>query len=111
MSPICRHRFAWPKKGLSAKTDNLTDEPSAASAASADGPPTYKEYREQVIARAEREYLENLLRLSNGDIARACEHAGLSPSRLYALLQKHELKARKDASPPPSSKPTRRGAS
>jgi two-component system NtrC family response regulator len=53
--------------------------------------PTFQEYRRRAILRAEREYLEMLLKVAGQDRAAALRISGLSQSRLYALLKKHRL--------------------
>ncbi len=53
--------------------------------------PTIKEDRETAIKIQEKRYLENLLRVTGGDIKQCCETAGLSRSRLYDLLKKYNL--------------------
>lgn len=53
--------------------------------------PTMKDDRERAIEAQEKNYLERLLQLSEGDIKQCCETAGLSRSRLYDLLKKYNL--------------------
>ena len=53
--------------------------------------PTLKELRTSLYEKAEREYLADLIRLTAGNIERACEISGLSQPRLYELLRKHKL--------------------
>lgn len=50
-----------------------------------------KQAREQAISRAERQYLEELMRHTKAHVPLACRISGLSRSRLYALLQKHRI--------------------
>lgn len=50
--------------------------------------------RESAIAKAEKDYLRQLMDSTAGDIQAACETSGLSQSRLYALLKKYGLSAR-----------------
>ena len=47
-------------------------------------------FREAVIAEAEQRYLKDLMS-SVGNMGQACRIAGLSRSRLYALLKKYQL--------------------
>jgi len=49
--------------------------------------PTLKDHR----TRLEKEYLISLLERANGDRESACRISGLSQSRLYGLLKKHNL--------------------
>ena len=53
--------------------------------------PPLQEYRDQACSRAEKRYLEYLIRGCGGKASRACEVSGLSQSRLYTLLRKHGL--------------------
>ena len=56
-----------------------------------DGLPKLNDFRETVYARAEKQYLVDLMSLAGNDISAACNLSGLSQSRLYALLKSHEL--------------------
>jgi two-component system NtrC family response regulator len=47
--------------------------------------------REVGLAKIEREYLNKLVENVGGNIGEACRISGLSRSRLYALLKKHEI--------------------
>ncbi len=53
--------------------------------------PTIKEDRERAIQLQEKQYLQNLLRVTGGNIKQCCETADLSRSRLYDLLKKYGL--------------------
>jgi len=53
--------------------------------------PRLNELREAAIAEVELSYLTRLLSLSSGDIKEACRISGLSRSRLYELLKKHNV--------------------
>jgi two-component system NtrC family response regulator len=53
--------------------------------------PKLKEYREKVIAEAEKEYLEKLHALSGGSLQESCRISGLARARLYELLKKHGM--------------------
>ena len=52
--------------------------------------PPLVEAREAAIAKLEQQYLRELMSLA-GDMEQACAISGLSRSRLYALLKKHNL--------------------
>ncbi len=52
---------------------------------------TIKEDRVRAIQIQEKQYLETLLKLTDGNIKQCCEIAGLSRSRLYDLLKRHNL--------------------
>ncbi len=54
--------------------------------------PTLKELREQWLAPLEREYLTNLLREHQGNVARAAVEADVNKVTLYRLLKKHGLR-------------------
>ncbi|HOG16570.1 MAG: Transcriptional regulatory protein ZraR [Syntrophaceae bacterium PtaU1.Bin231] len=54
-----------------------------------------QERRKTAIAREEKQYLQELMAATDGDIASACRISGLSKVRLYVLLKKHGM-ARKD---------------
>lgn len=53
--------------------------------------PGLKEFREAAIARAEKQYLQDLMALTGNDIKEACRVSQLSMPRLYALLKKHRI--------------------
>ena len=53
--------------------------------------PSLKELREEGLAAMEKNYLSELMRITAGDIKKACGISGLSRSRLYSLLQEHGL--------------------
>ena len=60
--------------------------------------PTLKELREQWLAPLEQEYLINLLRECEGNVARAAALAGVNKVTLYRLLKKHGLRLTRDIS-------------
>ncbi len=53
--------------------------------------PKLKEYRAQVLAGVEKQYLLELLQASENSIPRACQLSGLSRPRLYALIKKYKI--------------------
>jgi two-component system NtrC family response regulator len=53
--------------------------------------PKLNDYREDIYNEAEKNYLFDLMALSGQNIQDACRISGLSQSRLYALLKKHEI--------------------
>jgi two-component system NtrC family response regulator len=53
--------------------------------------PKLHDYRDAVYHEAEKHYLHDLLSLAEQNIAAACQLSGLSQSRLYALMKKHEV--------------------
>lgn len=52
---------------------------------------TYKVYRESVLNRAEKKYLQKLMKTTRGNIKDACATSGLGRTRLYTLLKKHSV--------------------
>jgi DNA-binding NtrC family response regulator len=58
-----------------------------------------KELRDQWLAPLEREYLINLLRECEGNVARAAGLAGVNKVTLYRLLKRHELRLTRDIAP------------
>ena len=72
--------------------------PVAADEANAPSPqslPTLKELRTSVYEKAERQYLTDLIKLTAGNIERACGISDLSQPRLYELLRKHKLSTKR----------------
>ncbi|MCF8109820.1 MAG: sigma-54 dependent transcriptional regulator [Desulfohalobiaceae bacterium] len=53
--------------------------------------PTLQEVRNSALARIEKEYLQDLMRITAKDIPASCRISGLSRSRLYALLKQYDL--------------------
>ncbi|ACV68225.1 sigma-54-dependent transcriptional regulator [Desulfohalobium retbaense] len=53
--------------------------------------PPLQDVRNQALSRAEKNYLQELVEFTNKDISSSCEISGLSRSRLYALLKKHDI--------------------
>lgn len=53
--------------------------------------PKLQDYRDAIYNEAEKSYLQDLLVLSDQNITAACQLSGLSQSRLYALMKKHEV--------------------
>jgi two-component system NtrC family response regulator len=55
------------------------------------GLPNLRDFRDAVYNQAEKQYMADLMSLSEGNIQEACRISGLSQSRLYALLKRHEI--------------------
>jgi DNA-binding NtrC family response regulator len=53
---------------------------------------TVAEIREEAVARAERAYLEGLLRLTHGRIGETARRAGITPRSLYTKMKRLELR-------------------
>lgn len=54
----------------------------------------FQDFRKATIAKAEKQYLENLMSCSGRNIKNACRISGLSQSRLYELLKKYEISSK-----------------
>ena len=50
-----------------------------------------KDVREIALDNAEQQYLKDLMTITAGDIKKACQLSGLSRTRLYVLLRKHNI--------------------
>ncbi len=59
--------------------------------ASAPALPPLQEVRDTALARVEKKYLKDLMKLTNRNIKEACRISGLSRSRLYSLMQKYNV--------------------
>jgi two-component system NtrC family response regulator len=53
--------------------------------------PEFRSFRQQSIATIEKQYLQDLMSFTKGDIQEACRISDLSRSRLYGLLKKHKV--------------------
>jgi two-component system NtrC family response regulator len=53
--------------------------------------PKIQDFRDDLLNQGEKRYLTDLMSLTEGDIKSACEISGLSQSRLYALLKRHDI--------------------
>jgi two-component system, NtrC family, response regulator len=53
--------------------------------------PALKDFRDDKISEAEKQYLQSLMRATGGNIREACRISGLSRPRLYALLKKFSM--------------------
>ena len=53
--------------------------------------PRLKDFREDAMLEAEKQYLENLMLITGRNIKEACRISGLSRPRLYALLKRFSL--------------------
>ena len=61
-----------------------------------DGPfddfrPTLREFRKQVVSKAEKQYLECLMRKTGFNIKEACSISGVERARMYNLLKIHNI--------------------
>ncbi|MEJ2199481.1 MAG: sigma-54 dependent transcriptional regulator [Desulfuromonadaceae bacterium] len=53
--------------------------------------PTLQEFRDSIYEQAEKQYLGELMLATHHNIQMACQLSGLSQSRLYALLKRHQI--------------------
>jgi two-component system, NtrC family, response regulator len=53
--------------------------------------PSHKDFRANLFASAEKQYLQELLQLAGNNFHKACEISGLSRPRLYALVSKYQI--------------------
>lgn len=53
--------------------------------------PKLRDFRQAAIAKAENQYLHDLLSLTQGHIKEACCISGIARARLYELLKKHNV--------------------
>jgi len=53
-----------------------------------------KDVRAIALDHAERQYVKDLMTFTASDIQKACQLSGLSRTRLYVLLKKHNLSTR-----------------
>lgn len=74
-----------------AKVDRKTSDENTAPESPSRTLPKIRDFREMACAQAEKHYLRDLIALCDGDVKEACRIAGVSQSRLYALLQKHKI--------------------
>jgi two-component system NtrC family response regulator len=51
----------------------------------------YREFREAVLTEPEKIYLQDLMRMTKGNIKEACRISGLSRTHLYNLMKKHDV--------------------
>ncbi len=56
---------------------------------------TWQDFRKTALENAETEYFEHLLSITQGDIGQMVKIADMSKSRIYGLIQKHNLTPKK----------------
>ncbi len=83
---LVARQMKFPKQ--SAEADTVEDEFL---------PPSWKNFREDVLHRAEQEYFKNLLAFVNNEPGRAIKISGLSKSQFYKILKKNEKFFRKNS--------------
>jgi two-component system NtrC family response regulator len=60
----------------------------------------WQDFRKAALHNLEREYLLRLLDQTQGDVAQMTAVAGMGKSRIYELLEKHGLSAKKSTARP-----------
>lgn len=70
---------------------SLKTGPSSASPADGHPLPPLQAFREQIVEKAEADYLSRLMSTAQGNMNKACALSGVSRSRLYELLKKHSI--------------------
>ena len=53
--------------------------------------PKLQEFREAAINKSEKEYLENLMSITEGNIKKSCQISGIQRARLYELFKKYNI--------------------
>lgn len=56
----------------------------------------FKDFKNSIVMKAEKQYLQKLMKLTRHNIKEACRISDLSRARLYALLKKHSLSGTKE---------------
>lgn len=72
-------------RGTVTKKDSITTTPSVKMT-------TLKERKNSVIVREERQYLKELMTITEGNIKEACTISGLGRARLYQLIKRYGTK-------------------
>lgn len=85
--------FPWVEKNTWADKRLETDKPI----------PPYTEFRSILLDNGEREYFRQIVSRSGGNIRKACQISGLSRSRFYHFLQKHDISLTRECSEEPES--------
>jgi two-component system, NtrC family, response regulator len=62
--------------------------------------PALKEFRQSALDELEKQYLEELMSFTKGEVRAACMLSGLSKARLYALLKYHRVPTKRGLSKP-----------
>jgi len=76
------------------KTTMKHDAPSRQPAEQSSGPaslPQLHELRDSIYSNVEKQYLLDLIAITDNNVTEACRVSGLSPSRFYALLKKQGI--------------------
>jgi two-component system NtrC family response regulator len=82
-------RIRQARASVSGRTQPM--EPSVREPLFTEAHPTLQEVREATLARVERQYLHDLIQITNRNMKEACRLSGLSRSRLYHLLHHYGI--------------------
>ena len=58
--------------------------------------PKLQDYRNAMVSKTEKNYLERLFSIPDMDIKKAAAVSGLSPPRIYQLLKKYDIPTRQE---------------
>lgn len=83
-------RIKLARETVGDKSSNKKDD-LFTEADSAENLKKLQEVRKSAVDEVEKKYLNNLMALTGGDIQRCCKISGLSRSRLYSLLKRHQI--------------------
>jgi len=75
----------------SGRTSSVEREMAAAGETATSGMPSFREFRERILAEPEKKYFQELMTYSRGNITDACRISGLGRTWLYAVLKKHGI--------------------
>ena len=78
-------RISMARRSLAERTVGSNNRPPSVIL------PSWQDYREEMMAGVEREYLRQLMSLAGNNVKKACEMSGLCRSRLYQFLKKHRF--------------------
>ncbi|MFW6126894.1 MAG: response regulator [Thermodesulfobacteriota bacterium] len=85
-------------RALQYRDEKKANKSAAPAAAAGANLPGLRDFREAVVAQAEKDYLHALMARAQNDLQEACRISNLSQPRLYALLKKHRIHRPKAAS-------------
>jgi DNA-binding NtrC family response regulator len=88
---MLKHSIARSEEAGVPNSASLTDGEFEAAAELAGGMASYKDFRREVLATAERRYFSRLMAVCAWDMKQACDLSGLGKSRLYSQLKKYRL--------------------
>lgn len=85
-------RIEMVRSAVNTKSSGNTNYTSSAFMTPTKEPIDYKAYRQLVMDKADKEYLENLIAFTKNNIEDACRISKLGRTRLYALMKKSNIK-------------------